>query len=724
MSPHLYEFGAYRVDVTRRTLFRGEQPVQMPPKVFDTLLELARHEGQVVTKDELLRAVWPDVAVEENSLARNISLLRKTLGESASDHRYIVTLPGRGYSFVAPVRHDGAPPEQALAPVRKPAFRSWRALGFGAALVAVALAILSSAGIRRTVELPFAAIRTTRLTSSGRAVKAAISPDGRYIAHISNASGQDSLLVTRTDTLHDIEIVPPGPFQYFGLTFSRDGESIYYVTGTHGGDPVLLHRIPVGGGPSLALKEGLDSPVTFSPDGKKYAFVREAAGESQLMVADVDSGAEQKLNSHKLPQVLDYPAWSPDGRIIACTAVDSSMASPRGSDARLIEVRIADRTERMLSGQSWPFIRQLAWTGDGNGLLMSARDQPTGAFHIWYVAYPGGTARKVTEGLNSQTGVSVSADSNRLVTVAESTFSGIWRMRSTETGDAEPISPESGNCDSPAWTADGRIVFEQELSGQRHIWSMAADGSDRKQLTAAGNNYFVSISGDGRLLAYASDRSGHPGIWTMDTGGGSPRLVVEAGRAIPQISPDGKWVAFTAVGAGGWTTLWRVAASGGRAIELNDKLWYRAAISPDGKWIAGFHAGEPLNTQTNPNSIAVVGSDGGEARKVIPISPSVSTAVIRWSRDGRELMYVESRREGANIWSRPLDGGAPRQITHLHGYALFSFDWSRDGRELAFARGIKARDVVLIEDAKSGRVNSGSLLSLKHVRGGKLGAAF
>jgi Tol biopolymer transport system component len=139
-------------------------------------------------------------------------------------------------------------------------------------------------------------------------------------------------------------------------------------------------------------------------------------------------------------------------------------------------------------------------------------------------------------------------------------------------------------------------------------------------------------------------------------------------------------------------------------MELNDKLWLQPSISPDGKWIAGFYSDHPSGTQNFPDSLDVISSDGGGARKVIAIPPSVLTSAgIRWSPDGRELAYVDQRKEGANIWSQPLNGGAPRQLTHLHGYSLFSFGWSRDGKEFALSRGIQARDVVLIQDAKSSR---------------------
>src|ERR1700739_184845 len=96
-SKRLYEFGPYRIDPTKRVLMRGEDAVQLPSKVFETLLVLVQHSEEVVSKDDLLKTVWPDSFVEESNLSQSIFLLRKALGDIPENRQYIVTLPGRGY---------------------------------------------------------------------------------------------------------------------------------------------------------------------------------------------------------------------------------------------------------------------------------------------------------------------------------------------------------------------------------------------------------------------------------------------------------------------------------------------------------------------------------------------------------------------------------------------------------------------------------------------------
>lgn len=133
LATRIYEFGSFRIDTVRRLLLRDGEVVQLTPKAFDTLLALVEHTDRVLEKEELLRMVWPDTVVEERNLTVNISTLRKTLGEAATEHRYIVTLPGRGYRFAAPVRelamHAESPP-LPNQPATRARFRSMAVLPF------------------------------------------------------------------------------------------------------------------------------------------------------------------------------------------------------------------------------------------------------------------------------------------------------------------------------------------------------------------------------------------------------------------------------------------------------------------------------------------------------------------------------------------------------------------------------------------------------------------
>lgn len=162
-APAVYGFGEWRVDLTRRLVLRHDQPVPLPPRAFDTLLFLLQHRGRVVGKDELLQAVWPDTFVE-NNLNQSISALRRAFGERRGDHRFIATVAGRGYQFVAETHL--APPEAtavapdpvvtgiaepATSPVRTAVVRAGTAnrRGMWTAVALVALSIVGGSGSRR-----------------------------------------------------------------------------------------------------------------------------------------------------------------------------------------------------------------------------------------------------------------------------------------------------------------------------------------------------------------------------------------------------------------------------------------------------------------------------------------------------------------------------------------------------------------------------------------------
>src|SRR5580692_302402 len=163
---HFYEFGEYRVDPEERILFRGEDPIPLPPKAFETLLILVQNSGHLVTKDDLMKTVWPDTFVEESNLSQYIFVLRKALGESAQDARSIVTVPGRGYRFVEKVRQvadaggpaeslssqEAAVPENPPSPV-SPAIPKHRLLAVAlifAVVILLAVAFLGWRGTRST----------------------------------------------------------------------------------------------------------------------------------------------------------------------------------------------------------------------------------------------------------------------------------------------------------------------------------------------------------------------------------------------------------------------------------------------------------------------------------------------------------------------------------------------------------------------------------------------
>ncbi len=733
-SGPVYEFGPFRVDALQRQITRDGQAVPMQPKVFDTLLVLIENSGQVMEKDEMMRELWPDSFVEESSLSQTIFHLRKALGESGLQHHYVETIPRRGYRFVAEVKkidaseedepfaqlngsyHNGsgavqilsdqipASPQSASSDTAASASRRQMiaALLFILAAAAIAVAIYAIIEANKPAP-PFQKMKLTRLTSQGRVLRAVISPDGKYVAHVIVDGGKQSLWVRQAVTTSNVEIIPPTEVVYRGLTFSRDSNFIYYLAYGKNYGIGSIYQAPVLGGVPIKVIEDVDSPITFSPDGRQFAFVRiyPRARESALMVADSDGSNERSLIVKKMPDGLseDGPAWSPDGRTIACSArrMDSN-----GAHINIIGVSPSDGSERLLTSQQWNYVGQMAWQGDGRGLMVIGWEKESCvlADQLWHVAYPDGEVRRITNDLNGYNGVSLSADFSALVTVQSLRTSRIFTAVGGQESQAAPITSGVGDYLSDrlgiAWTPDGRIVYSSTASGNPDIWMMNADGTDPKQLTMdARGDFLPSVTPDGRYIVFVSERAGPTNIWRMNIDGANPvRLTEGMGEFTPSLSPDGQWVIYYS--EGDHPSVWKVSIDGGAPVCIYDGYFGHPRISPDGKMIAGLR----LDTEEVRLRIVIIGADDGRLIKSLGETTMVHLASLRWTPDGKALTYIKTHGGVSNIWLHPLDGSPARQLTEFGSDRLFRYAWSADGKRLAFERGADINDIVLINNLR------------------------
>ena len=563
-------------------------------------------------------------------------------------------------------------------------------------IIAVAVAafgLYKFTGQRRSEVKPptaFQTMKITRLTSTGKARYAAISPDGRYVVHVVDENGQESLWMRQVAPFSNVQIVPPADFPYFGLTFSPDGNYIYYV----GPDPDVddagvLYQRPVLGGAAKKLIVDIDSTITFSPDNKQLAFVRFAPekGESLLMLANADGTEERRLAVRKYPdsfsRSIPGPSWSPDGKVIVSNAGSTDATGPY---MNLVEVRVADGTIKPITSQRWWNVGQAVWLRDGSGLVFTASEQKSGPSQLWHISYPSGEAHRITNDLNDYIGISLTADSTALITVESGRPSNIWVAPDGEASRATQITFSNfDGREGIAWTPDGKIVYASLASGNSDLWITDADGSNQKQLTLdAGNNSYPAPSSDGRYIVFVSDRKGSTNIWRMDRDGrNQTRLTHGNGEDFPECSPDGKWVVYNSVGD---YSLWKVPMGGGDPEHLTSRPLGMSCISPDGKLIAG----------DDFRKTAIYPFSGGEPIKVL----NTWTLHCKWTPDGRALEYIDTSGT-PNLYSQPLDGGPPKQLTDFKSGRIVWFARSGDGKQLALARGTVTNDVVLISDFRN-----------------------
>jgi Tol biopolymer transport system component len=318
---------------------------------------------------------------------------------------------------------------------------------------------------------------------------------------------------------------------------------------------------------------------------------------------------------------------------------------------------------------------------------------------LWQLSSVDGTSHRITNDLVSYHGASLTADASALVSVRSIRATNFWVAPGDAPAEARQITSGAGDLVGEvmgvAWTPDGKIVYGSNASGGLDVWVMDANGAGQRQLTVDAQPVVKpSVSPDGRFVVFVSWRSGISHLWRMDIDGGNLKQLTDGGaETYPNVSPDGQWVVYSS--AEGGSTLWRVPTAGGEAVRLNDAWTAMPEISPDGKLVACFYEDE-----ANPSlRVALIPADGGGPVKVLDVSPTVFVrGGLHWTADGRALNYVDNRGGVSNIWSQPVDGGAPKRLTDFTSEKIFRIAWSRDGKRLVFERGTDINDTTLIGD--------------------------
>jgi Tol biopolymer transport system component/DNA-binding winged helix-turn-helix (wHTH) protein len=723
-SKPIIAFAEFELDIARRRLLRNGEPLALNAKAFDLLTFLAENAGRVLTKEEILDAVWENQFIEEANLTVQISTLRKALGDSRENPRFLVTLPGKGYKFVAEL--NGHREEEVIIETEKierirvveeyskdstPAalletgaasksfFKTWRVVIAGLVLTA----ILSVGGyflLKKKTNIFITAqdFSLKKLTSTGNVRAASLSSDGKFFAYTVEKQNQHSLWLGNVDGGEPLQLRPFTEGDFISMYFAPDANILYYVLADNQQLAGALYKIPVIGGVPEKVRDRISSPVSFSSDGKQFVFTRadEENDKVALILADVDSTDERELVVRPYAQRFARfsPSFSPDGAMIAFAAIVDESGT-----LQLFTANVADGSVRPISNDGWNFVRSTAWLKDQSGILLVGEPKTSndGRWQIYYISYPDGAMRQFYPDLNSYgSSLSLSADDKTLLTVKNDLTSNIWVAPAADLSRAKQITFSSlarlDGWNGLDWTPNGKIFYTAVADKTKTIWTMDADGSNQKQLVPnGGENIYPVASDDSRLVVFQSNRSGKPAIWRVDSpDGGNLRQITEDFTGEPTVSPDGRWVVYSKVDEdfGG---LWRISTDGGEPLKLiGNAGWGR--ISPDGKFVACQYKSD------GKTKLAVLSIDGGEPVKLFDTPPDANFRFsLRWTPDGKAVTY---RDWIDGIWFQSLDKSAPERLPDLPHEKFYAYDWSPDGKFLAFTRGSLVLDVVLINNGK------------------------
>ena len=552
----------------------------------------------------------------------------------------------------------------------------------------------------------------TQVTSSGRAALTAISPDGRYVLTVVNDKGLQSLWLRNLATGSDTQVTPPSPASYKSLSFSPDGNYLYFVKATDAtGTNFDLNRVPELGGPSQTIIRGTDSDITFSPDGQRVAFARAndpEAGKYQLITTNL-AGSDERVLQVAAPasDVPAFVAWSPKGDGLAYRLFKPDRAL---GGIALLEVK-SGKTRRYETFDD-KVTKDFKWLPNGHGLMVLFSQKGPEYFQrsqVGIILGEDGQLQPITRDTNSYATLTLSADGKTLATVQTKTTKNLYVIppNGNQPGRVEPLLTQGQQIYWFDWTADGNVIF----SDYNHLTRAGIDHSTPTQLVGDGNAAILELAGCGRnhlvfSWAFRGDTNS-TNVWRTNTDGTSPMKLSDGkdDRA-PICSPDEKWVFYWDASS---QQLWRVPLDGsGKSEVIPGSIVSRTvptgtgiSSTPDGKMLAYVLATLPTTKDPYPEyKIALLELSTKESKtRLIDADERISSGGLNFTPDGKAIAYSIRENGVDNLWVQPLDGSAGRQITSFDSEQIFNFRWSPDGRSLCVLRGHTDSDVVLIRES-------------------------
>ncbi len=592
--------------------------------------------------------------------------------------------------------------------------------------LAIFVAVLAGAGLqffqdqRRPHPNPtahpaqFQQMSIASITSSGNIGQTAMSSDGKWLAYAERQyGGPASIWVRQLATGTTVQVVPASPENIAGISFAQDGNYLYFIRRNAAQGVGTLYRVPSLGGTAQQIITDVDGPISFSPDGKRFVFIRQVSKDktSDVMVANADGSGEQSLSVINNPAFFsgEGPAWSPDGKRIAVAS------TPDGDYSKfaLETVAVDSGTRSRLGSRTWLAPRQLAWLPDGSGILFAAAiDKTSVNAQLWEISYPGAESHRITNDLNFYSGASITSDGSAVATVQISFAASLWlenfgsnasfsASRQITTG----ISRADGLA-GLAWAAEDKIIYTYYNSGAVRMAAISPEGNNLHEIDltpAGGAPVWPSACGDGRNFVFHVDR-GQQGsaIWRSGLDGSNLKQLT-SGQVdkTPNCSPDGKFVVYTS-GQGDAVRLMKIGIDGGSPIKVTAEPVRSPVISPDGGSVAVGY----LPDQTKPLKLAIVGMDGGEIRGTYEFEQGATLGgdggqKLAWTRDGRAILYLVSKEGASSLWAQPVSapGAAPKspkQVMNFGADTIWGYALSPDGKQMVISRGRMVTDAVLI----------------------------
>jgi serine/threonine protein kinase len=699
----LFSFGAVLYEMATGTLpFRGETSAL----IFNAILERAptpamRINPNVPAKleDIINRALEKDRELRYQSAKEMRSELLR-LRRDTDSSRQVAVVSSESAGSSAAVVSAQMVSSSGVATVAKQ-----HRLGIGIS-ASIAVLLFAAAGygvysfLSRARPTPFQNFSVSKITQTGKATLVAISPDGKYLLNVMDDSGQQSLWLRNVPTNSNTQVVAPAAVGYQGLRFSPDGNYFYFVRTEPGSNSLkYLYRVPVLGGTPQKLVTDIDSNISLSPDGKKFAYIlgnNPKAGEYRVIIKSSEGADEKTIATGPLNEVVIDIAWSPDGKRVVIPIAQPGDALG-GMDA--IDVETGKRKLFLISKDL--FFSRPVWLPDGSGLLALAAPIFSNQSQIVHISYPSGKVSPVTRDTNTYIDLSLSADGRALATVERQNHNNAYVMPDGVTSSqARPLTLEGSPSYEVGWTRDGQLLVSVSNTG---VTLLNPDSGAKTPLFSQTRfPGFARSCPDGHLvfMAIAEDKlEAH--VFRADADGANIKELTRGKFDYMTVcSPDSKVVLYEDADS----KLNRVSLEGGSSQQFADyPSFARSAISPDGKLVAIVtnRVGDPKE------KLGLFSLDFARAIRLLDFerprseyAPVFGDSPVLFKRDGSGIIYPIRDGQTDNLWLQHLDGSPGKQLTDFKSEYIRDFDYSYDGKQLAIIRGHRESDVVLIRDSE------------------------